>query len=153
VNFCSLPAFSLLQTQPATSSVLGSRNLVATQRTSHPSGSRLARYSARTPHSIHCPRKPSVPHRVQLARPLGGRTDLWLRFAIQPRVARDADAVLSCSGGAVAACNQVLWLYQPRGSTAITAPLIVNRRRASHRTPRLSSSRGSRRARACAPPL
>ena len=30
----------------------------------------------------------------------------------------DADAVLPCSGRAVSACNQVLWLCQPRGGTA-----------------------------------
>jgi hypothetical protein len=152
---CGRPRLYILCFNPslATSGVLGSRSLATTQRTSHPSGSRFARCSAPTPGGIRRPRKPSVPHRVQFTRPHGGRTDLWLRFAIQPRVARDADSVLPCSGGAVAACNQVFWLCQPRGDTAVTAPLIVNRKRVSHRTARLSSSRGSRRAPVCVPPL
>ena len=107
---------------------LGSRSSVAPLRTSHPSGSRLARLAVRSPWLRLQPQKTLCsPPRPIHAAGHAGRTGLWLRAsAIQPLVAHGAGATNSLPRrDRHAACNQVSWLYQPHSDTAAAVPLIV----------------------------
>ena len=89
-KYCARPAFSCqtaFQSQRSPAH-FGSRNLVASLRTSHPSGSRLGCMSILLPASpitpplaaFAAPENPLFPSASNSRKPLPVRTSLWLRF-------------------------------------------------------------------------